>query len=122
MAKDRKKAAVGLGIVGAIVGTIYLATRAKAKVCTKGETKCEGFDLYECREVCPTGEECFTDWKLIEANSPACGWEPGEAEFTVSDLVIEPTEVNVGEPVSISCLVTNVGGRTGTKTVILEVT
>ena len=44
------------------------------------------------------------------------------AEFVVSDLVISPAEVYVGEPVTISCLVTNVGGIRGTKTITLEVT
>lgn len=43
------------------------------------------------------------------------------ARFEVSNLVIEPTEVYVGEPVSISVVVTNVGGRTGSYEVILEV-
>lgn len=42
-------------------------------------------------------------------------------EFEVSDLVINPTQVYVGEPVSISVTVTNVGGTTGTATITLEV-
>ncbi|MBA7482142.1 hypothetical protein ES707_17624 [subsurface metagenome] len=118
------KTALGLGAVGAVVGTIILATRAEAAppLCTPGETKCEGFDLYECHLFHPLGEPAFTRWVLAEANSPDCGWEPGEAEFEVSGLVIEPTEVFIGEPVEISVLVTNIGGKTGTKTVTLEVT
>lgn len=44
------------------------------------------------------------------------------AEFVASDLVISPSEVYVGEPVTISCLVTNVGGVRGSKTITLEVT
>ena len=44
------------------------------------------------------------------------------AEFVVSDLVISPSEVYAGEPVTISCLVTNVGGVRGSKTITLEVT
>lgn len=44
------------------------------------------------------------------------------AEFVVTDLVITPSEVYVGEPVTISVLVTNVGGTRGTKTISLEVT
>jgi len=44
------------------------------------------------------------------------------AEFVVSDLVISPSEVYVGEAVTISCLVTNVGGIRGSKTITLEVT
>ena len=38
-------------------------------------------------------------------------------EFVVSDLVISPTEVNPGQPVSISCLVTNMGNEAGSYTV-----
>jgi len=83
------------------------------EVCTPGEAKCEGFDLYEC-----SGEG---KWVRVEENSPSCGWVPGEAEFEVTNLVIDPTTVNVGEPVTISVVVTNVGGKAGTKTVVLEV-
>ena len=83
-------------------------------VCTPGATKCVGFDSYECSPE--------RKWVLVEANSPSCGWAPGQAEFELSDLLIEPTIVNVGEPVSISVLVTNIGGKAGTKTVMLEVT
>lgn len=36
--------------------------------CTPGETKCIGFDLYECN---PSGDE----WVLIEENSPQCAAE-----------------------------------------------
>lgn len=38
-------------------------------------------------------------------------------EFEVSDLVISPTEVNPGQVVSISCLVTNIGSEAGSYTV-----
>lgn len=43
------------------------------------------------------------------------------AEFRVSNLVITPTEVYVGESVSISVVVTNVGGKVGSYEVTLEV-
>lgn len=43
------------------------------------------------------------------------------AEFVVSDLIITPHEVYVGEPVSISILATNVGGARGSRTITLEV-
>ncbi len=43
------------------------------------------------------------------------------AEFVVTGLVISPSEVYVGEPVTISVMVTNVGGVRGTKTITLEV-
>ena len=38
-------------------------------------------------------------------------------EFKVSNLVIDPTEVNPGQVVSISCLVTNIGSEAGSYTV-----
>lgn len=43
------------------------------------------------------------------------------AEFVVTNLIITPSQVYVGEPVTIRALVTNIGGETGTKTVTLEV-
>ena len=43
------------------------------------------------------------------------------AEFVVSDLVINPTEVHVGELVSISVVVTNVGNIAGSYEVTCEV-
>jgi len=47
-------------------------------------------------------------------------YTPPGAEFSVSDLVIEPTEVNPGQPVTISCAVTNIGSEAGPYTVHLE--
>lgn len=44
-----------------------------------------------------------------------------EAEFTVTDLVIDPAEVYIGEPVSISVVVTNVGNKAGSYEVNCEV-
>ena len=44
---------------------------------------------------------------------------PPGAEFTVSNLLISPTEVNPGQVVTISCTVTNIGTETGDYTVIL---
>ena len=46
---------------------------------------------------------------------------PPGAEFEVSDLVISPYEVQIGYPVSISCLVENIGTEAGSKTIICEV-
>lgn len=43
------------------------------------------------------------------------------AEFVVSGLVIEPPQVYVGETVSISVVVTNIGGKAGSYEVTLEV-
>lgn len=44
-----------------------------------------------------------------------------EAEFVVSNLVIDPAEVYIGEPVSISVVVTNVGSKAGSYEVTCEV-
>ncbi len=44
---------------------------------------------------------------------------PPGAEFEVSNLVISPAEVQVGYPVIISCLVTNIGSEAGAYTVHL---
>lgn len=46
-------------------------------------------------------------------------YQPEAAAFTVSNLVISPTEVNPGQPVTISCTATNIGGTTGSYTVHL---
>lgn len=48
--------------------------------------------------------------------------EVPEASFVVTDLLIEPTELYVGEKVTISVVVTNVGGQAGSYEVTLEVT
>lgn len=44
------------------------------------------------------------------------------ADIRVENLVIEPSEVQVGQLVSISVLVTNYGTAAGTKTIILNIT
>ncbi|GAI63976.1 unnamed protein product, partial [marine sediment metagenome] len=44
---------------------------------------------------------------------------PPVAEFEVSNLVIYPPEVAVGETVTIACTVTNIGGEAGSHTVYL---
>ena len=46
-------------------------------------------------------------------------YTPPGAEFKVSDLVISPTEVNPGQPVTITCTVTNIGTEAGDYTVVL---
>lgn len=45
-----------------------------------------------------------------------------EAEFEVTNLVIEPAEIYIGEAVSIAVTVTNVGGLAGSHEVTCEVT
>jgi PGF-pre-PGF domain-containing protein len=46
---------------------------------------------------------------------------PAPAAFTVSALTISPSQVSVGEEVSISVTVTNTGGTVGTSTVTLKI-
>lgn len=46
-------------------------------------------------------------------------YTPPGAEFRVSNLVISPTEVNPGQPVTISCTVANIGAAAGSCTVHL---
>jgi len=48
--------------------------------------------------------------------------ESPEANFEVTNLVIDPTEVYPSESVNISCVVTNVGDVAGTYTVVCVVT
>lgn len=112
-AATKKKIGVGAVVVGLVAGTVA-AIRAwvKAAPCTPGETKCDGYDLYRC--------SLQGVWELEETNSPTCGWEPWKATFEVTDLLIEPEEVYVGETVTVSVLVTNVGNLEGTKTVVFE--
>ena len=55
------------------------------------------------------------DLTALEALMPT----PPGAEFKVSNLVISPTEVQIGYPVSISCTVTNIGSQAGSYTVTL---
>lgn len=101
-----------LGIAAAIAAAFGIKKLVEAKPPKEGDSRCVGYDLQTYHE----GE-----WTLLEANSAACGWVPGEAEFAVTDLIIEPATVNVGEAVAISVLVSNIGGKQGTKTVTLEV-
>jgi len=45
-----------------------------------------------------------------------------QGEFTLTNLVVEPSEVEVGNPVRITCIATNIGELKGSKTITLEVT
>lgn len=44
------------------------------------------------------------------------------ADIRVEDLVISPSEVMVGEPVTISVVATNYGSAVGSKTIVCTVT
>ncbi len=74
---DKKKVAVGLGIVVAATGVILLTTRVKA-----------------APPIPP-------------------------AEISLGDLAVNPPEVNPGEKVTVSVIVTNIGGMVGSYEVIL---
>lgn len=58
----------------------------------------------------------FTTFAIIGFITP-----PAPAAFTVSDLIITPTEVDTGETVSIGVLITNTGDLTGSYEVILKI-
>ena len=66
-----------------------------------------------CGATFATEEELSYHVQAVHPEAP-----PG-AEFKVSNLVVSPTEVQVGFPVSISCLITNIGGQAGSYTVAL---
>ncbi|HUS04453.1 MAG TPA: carboxypeptidase-like regulatory domain-containing protein [Dehalococcoidia bacterium] len=68
-----QKVVAGAGIAGLVTALVVKA----AKVCTPGETKCVGFDLYECSPECK--------WVLVEANSPACEVRYGVITGKVTD-------------------------------------
>ncbi len=46
---------------------------------------------------------------------------PAPAAFTVGKLIISPAEVDIGQGVTISAIVTNTGGETGTHDVVLKI-
>jgi len=83
--------------------------------CTPGDQRCVGHSLYMCNAE--------GNWVLEEEQSLECGWEPppGPAEFQISDLTVQPSEVVVGEAVTVSVLLTNVGGSRGGTTVYYQV-
>ena len=60
----------------------------------------------------------FTTFAII---APAAPPLPAPAAFVTTDLSITPAEVNIGEEVTISILVTNTGGLTGSYEVTLKV-
>ena len=94
MKPETEKVLKGIAVVAGVLGVAYFASKVQAKPCTPGETKCIGYDLLECSSD--------GTWVVLEANSPTCGWEPGEAEFVLSGLVIDPSQVYVGEKVLVS--------------------
>ena len=62
----------------------------------------------------------FTTFAIIAYAAPPPPL-PLPAAFTVGSLIVSPPEVNTGETVSISVLVTNIGETTGSYAVTLEI-
>jgi hypothetical protein len=62
-------------------------------VCTLGDKKCVGVDLYECREV-----EGAADWVLVEENSAECNFVPPEPEPPPPPPEPPPPEPEPGPP------------------------
>lgn len=63
-----------------------------------------------------SGSQIFTI--MVKLGPPPL---PGEPSFRPSNLVIEPGEVKPGQEISISLIVTNIGGAAGTCTLELKV-
>jgi len=87
-----------VGLVG-IVMVSMIPQLIPVKKCTPGETKCDGYDLYQCNENC--------QWVLIEQNSPTCGYVPAglfhcpycdESFDTLSELVAHVAAVHPDKP------------------------
>ena len=109
MKKETKQGLAVIGTVAGIAGGIYAASRVKAAPpCTPGETKCIGFDLYQCVE---------NEWALLETNSLQCGWVPVPTELLVELSLVPETEpvslgvIYVGEMMRITAKVTNIGSN-----------
>lgn len=67
------------------------------------------------------GEERSYQINVNELSGSFIALAPPEANIIVSDLVIEPSQVYVGEPVTISVTATNIGNAPGEKVITLTV-
>lgn len=83
---------------------------------------------YKAEEAPPTVYTCpycgatfSTQEQLNQHIQTAHPTAPPVADIRVSNLVISPTEVNVGQTVTISCTAKNYGGAAGTKTIVCQV-
>lgn len=63
-------------------------------------------------------ERLFSSFSITKAPPPP---PPAPAAFATSALAVSPTEVDIGETVTISTLVTNTGDLTGSYVVTLEI-
>jgi len=58
---------------------------------------------------------------IISADGVTQPVTPVAATFAASDLFIAPTEVDIGETVYITILITNTGGQSGSYTILLKI-
>ena len=86
----------------------------------------EAGEWVECECTCDPETHCitacvchFTCFAIIGAITPLP--PPAPAAFTVSKLIISPTEIDIGQSVTISTIVANTGGETGTYEVALKI-
>lgn len=85
----------GDGVINALDITALEALIVAPPVCTIGETKCEGYNLYECQPV-----NGATQWVLIEENSLQCGYVPGLPGGEILEITWWDKEEEVWRPIS----------------------
>ena len=80
----------------------------------------------ECESTCDPETHCimtsichFTCFAIIGVITPLP--PPAPAAFTVSKLIISPAEIDIGQSVTITTIVANTGGETGTYEVALKI-
>jgi hypothetical protein len=96
MDKDKKKIAIGAGIVGGAAGLVYLLTRKKpaaTPVCTPGNTKCIGSDLCVCNAQ--------GQWAVSVKDSPTC--VPTQDTAALYGQVTDAQSGAAIEGIQISC-------------------
>lgn len=88
-----------LGILAVVMMIAVVSQLTRPAPCTPGETKCVGYDLYQCSDNC--------QWVLIKQNATECGFVPaglfkcpycGEGFDTLSELVAHVTEQHPDKP------------------------
>lgn len=62
-----------------------------------------------------------TDGNDTETNDTEINGEPQDADFAVSDLSVDPSEVNAGDELVVTIDVQNTGGQSGNYDVLLQV-
>lgn len=82
--------------------------------CVEGETRCEPSTFNH--------QICFQNkWVIDVFNDPRCGYEPPVSDIILENLRVVPTEVYVGDTVSITVTARNIGEATGSRTVSCDV-